>query len=308
MRVRSLRLQRVLPAILFLVAVSLCAAGQHAASTAGAPPPRRFIGPDGKQLPFRNDDDALAFLRTAAVTGSKTTRTGITAPKELLLQGNGTQARAVFRYGESEIRNSELSGGGRVLLLRDNFIFEPAAYELARLLGIHNVPPALPRKVGSRDGSVQLWIEGAMSEEHRKRHKLQPPDVRRWNRQIHQMHLFDNLIRNEDRHNNNILIDGQWNVWYVDHTRAFQISPELQDASLMITCERGVWERLQKVSDGEIRSLLAPYVSNSAINSLLKRRQKIVQHMQALIVKKGEDKVLFAWSDLGGEPTVQEYE
>ncbi len=276
------------------------------ASTASDAPLRRFPGRDGQPLPFRNDDEVIDFLRGAVLIESKSARQGTTAPKELLLEAKGVRARAIFRYGQTEMRNMELSGGVRVLYLRDDFSFEPAAYELGRLLDIHNVPPALLRNVQGRNGSVQFWIEGAFSEQHRRSHKIKPPNVRRWNRQIEQMHLFDNLIRNEDRHSNNILIDGQWNVWYVDHTRAFQWTTDLQDASRIVTCERHVWERLRNLSDAEIRSRLRPYVSNTGVDSLLKRRQKIVKHIQALIAKKGEDKVLFAWSDVGGEPTVAE--
>ena len=71
---------------------------------------------------------------------------------------------------------------------------------------------------------------------------------------------------------------------------------------MIVACERHVWERLQKVSDDEIRSKMEPYLRKGEIDSLLKRREKLVAFIQDRIHKKGEKQVLFDWADVGGDP------
>ncbi len=50
------------------------------------------------------------------------------------------------------------------MYFRDNYIYEPAAYQLSLLLGLDNVPPATLRKIDNKNGSVQIWVENAMTE------------------------------------------------------------------------------------------------------------------------------------------------
>ena len=122
------------------------------------------------------------------------------------------------------------------------------------------------------------------------------------NRQIEMMYVWDALTNNVDRNTGNLLIDPKWTVWYIDHTRAFQVQTDLRDPKMIVACERHVWERLQKVSDDEIRSKMEPYLRKGEIDSLLKRREKLVAFIQDRIHKKGEKQVLFDWAGVGGDP------
>lgn len=256
--------------------------------------PRAWTGPDGKPLPFQNDAAAVEYMRTATVVSIKEVGAGVTNPKKVLLGKDGTRMNVIFRDVNEEKREAKMSDGTRVREFRDSYAFEVAAYELAQLMGIEAVPPAIERKVSDKLGSVQVWIENAFTESSRQKGKILPPDVLRWNRQKQTMTLFDSLIQNWDRHADNILIDPKWQLWMVDHTRAFRRELDMPILKQVIVLERGFWERLQNVDDQTIRERLKPILRAGELDAVLKRRRRIVAYLAELIATKGEDKVLFS--------------
>jgi hypothetical protein len=174
-------------------------------------------------------------------------------------------------------------------------IFECAAYELSQLLGFYNVPPAVLRKIKRDEGTLQIWIEHAMTEKNRRKDRIAPVDRIRFNKEWQMIDLFDNLVFNDDRNSGNVIIDNAWGIWMIDHTRAFRLFDDLKDVSRLTQCERTVWSKLQTVEDAAVTDVLKPYLRPYEIESLLKRRQKLIIHIQTLIDEKGEDAVLFTW-------------
>jgi hypothetical protein len=63
----------------------------------------------------------------------------------------------------------------------------------------------------------------------------------------------------------------------------------------IILCERKFWRRLQEVEDETIRQRLRGILNDSELNSLLKRRQKLVEYLRERIASRGEADVLFSW-------------
>ncbi len=161
-------------------------------------------GSDGKRLPFQSHKEIEGFLRTAQVTSKERIGEEINNPLKVLLEKQGVQMHAIFREVEVKKSKAQLGVGPR-LGFRDDNIFECAAYELSRLLGMDNVPPTVRRRIGRRKGSMQLWIENAMTDRSRKKNNLKAPDQRRWALEKQLMYLFDNLIFNDDRNQGNIL-------------------------------------------------------------------------------------------------------
>ena len=96
----------------------------------------------------------------------------------MLLEKDGIRADAIFRDVHEERAGADHGGGKADLFFRDDYIFEPAAYELARLLGLDNVPPATLRKLHGKKGSVQIWVENSMTEKKRIQDKVEPPTRR----------------------------------------------------------------------------------------------------------------------------------
>lgn len=251
------------------------------------------MGPDGQPLPFRSDEEVLEFLRSAKPGKAKETKKGITRPRKVVLEKNGIRAHAIFHTIDESKPVVTLKSGERIMNFRDSYIFQPAAYELARMLGLDNVPPSVRRRVFGESGSMTLWLENMRSEEDRRKAQSEPPDHLRWSRQMAIMHVWDNLIFNFDRNQGNILIDGDWNIWLIDHTRTFRRGDETPTLHKVRSCDRRLLERLRSLTEQEVKQRLNPYLSPPEIDFLMKRRDKVVAHIDRMIAERGEDQVLF---------------
>jgi hypothetical protein len=110
---------------------------------------------------------------------------------------------------------------------RRNYRFNVAAYELDKLLGLNLIPPTVERSVNGRPASVTWWLDDfAMNELDRRRRKIDPPDRDGWDRQLHAVRVFDELISNTYRDPapalylnsvwDNLLITTDWTVWITE--------------------------------------------------------------------------------------------
>jgi len=256
---------------------------------------RVWLGPDGEPLPFTSDEEVLEFLRTAKVIKMKEISQGITHPRKVLLEKDGIRMHAIFRDINEEKTVTTLASGQTEMFFRDSFIFECAAYELSRLLGLDNVPPVVERRVHGTSGSLQIWVENAMTETIRQKRKISPPDLTRWNQQVQVMRVFDNLVYNTDRNQGNILFTTDWKLWLIDHTRAFRRHTVLKEPKGIVQCERNLWERLRTLDEEAARQHCKKYLRSPEIEALLKRRKKLVEHIQKLIAERGQQQVLFTF-------------
>ncbi len=260
-------------------------------SARGEGPPLR--GPDGLVLPFRDTAEALEFLRTADIVSAKPIAKGINKPLKVLLDKDGLRAHAVFRRVNARLSSYRPPGSTRVSSFRDSCFFEPAAYELGRLLGVDNIPPVVERRYDGRSGTIQLWIENAFDEEARLERGLNPPHPELWRRQRIKRLVFDALIHNIDRNRGNVLYDPDWNVWLIDHTRSFIAENDLATRDKIRRCDRDLWQRLRTVDRQAVAARLEPYLTWPEMRSLMIRWQKLVEHIEDLIAEHGESSVLF---------------
>jgi len=262
----------------------------------------RWTDPDGKPLPFASEDELLVFLRTADVKSEKEVSGGITFPTKLLLEKDGVRADAIFRDVNEDKLVATLVRGRSELNFRDSYIFEPAAYELSRLLGLDNVPPATLRKLHNKKGSVQIWVENAMTEMKRFKDNVKAPDETRWNKQLQIINVFDALVYNTDRNRGNILITPDWKLWMIDHTRAFRRIKELQHGEALKQCERGLYEKIKALDEAVARERLKEYLSSYELDALFHRRKLILERLDKLIAEKGEGSVLYTYTEPASEP------
>lgn len=252
--------------------------------------PRGWLGPDGGPLPFENDDEVLEFLRTAEIVSRRTIEEGINREQLLLLESNGVGARAIFRTVDQELRRTRRPDGRYYVRWVDHYGGECAAYELAQRLGLRFVPPAVPRRIGSTHGSVQIWVEGARD--------IDAPDFRlpspmAWVRQQWDMTLFDNLILNVDRNTGNFLAGPDYQLWLYDHGRAFQPKAELLDPEALEKVNRKAWDRLESMSDEELKDVVRSHLDVDQLEALVKRRALLTERVQALVDEKGEAAVFY---------------
>ena len=179
------------------------------------------------------------------------------------------------------------------LMWRDWYGYDIAGYHVDRLLGNNRVPPVIKRSIKRNDGSVQIWLEGVITENQRREKGFDPPDIARFNQQREVMHLFDNLVANRDSNLGNALIDRNWHLWFIDCSRCFGTSEDLLFPEAITHCERRLWNVLRELDETEATRQLAPYLSKAEIRALMVRRDKLVEHIQALIDQWGEGSILF---------------
>lgn len=248
---------------------------------------------DGEILPFQTPGEIEDYLRNARILSAETTREGTTRPKKALLERNSLRVHACFRHVRVHQKRMRFENGDVRFNFRDDAIFEVAAYELAKLLGFHNVPPTVLREVKGKQVTLQIWVSSTITEKHRLDRDLRPTSQWHWIAQNRLVTLFDNLIYNEDRNMGNLLYDEEWRVWMIDHTRAFRIDDELPDPMMVSGCERTIWERLTTLPDEAFYEALGPYLGKSQIETLLQRKVKLVRRLANRMELYGEAQVLF---------------
>lgn len=241
----------------------------------------QFYDKDGNVLSFSSYDEVEDFLKESAIVWKEKMSSGTNKHKrKIMLQEGSKNARAILRTSY-DIKDTP--GGGFV----DSYTSELAAYRLALLLGLDNVPPVVRRK----GGSLQIWIENATTDAARRKAGEQPANPAGFERQLMDMYVFDNLIANTDRNPGNIIIDSHGKVWFIDQTRSFAGQTELRYPDKITGCSRELWQRLQDVTDAEIREAVGQYVDYMA--ELLERRRMLVDAMAERIQAEGEGGFLF---------------
>jgi hypothetical protein len=262
--------------------------------------PVAFLGSDRSPLPLQSPAELETFLSEARVVSSKAAPGGITGARKLLLERDGVSAHAIFRCVAKTALVQPMPHGRVQPYFRDHHVNEVAAYELSKLIGLNAVPPTVARRIDGVTGSLQLWIEGAVTETgfRRRERQLAPLERVRHALQIDQMKVFDNLIHNIDRNLGNFLTDAQGRVWYVDHTRSFLRLPVLPQASAVARVDRELWKRLQELGDASLVETLTPYLPAPEVRGLLARRRELVALLAARLEEKSQARVLFsmAWA------------
>jgi len=242
---------------------------------------------------FATEEEVLEFLRTARVVSKKRIRKGVNQPFRVWLEKGGIEATGVFRDVEVTVARAEMHGTIRTNY-RDDAKFEVAAYELNRMLGLKLVPPAVLRKVDGRNGSLQIYIDGAMTEGDRVDRKLNSPRPQEWALTRQLRWIFDALIHNDDRNLGNSLIDQDWNLWLIDHTRSFYPLNQLLRKENLTHIESTLWKQLKGIGQDEVRDRLKTTLEKREIDALLKRWELLVRHYEGRIEERGEKRVLFS--------------
>jgi hypothetical protein len=237
------------------------------------------------------------FLMTAEVVDSKqmTGPGAVTSPWVLTLKKGDVTHRALWK-------NAQGRQGG----FWEGWNYEIAAYRLDKHLGLGMVPPTVERRFREEKGSCQYWVDDCMSLREREEKKIKMPPIKvfHWNRATYLQRLWDNLIANEDRHTNQILLTPDWRMILIDHSRSFRTSSKFtksliytarhrEGPKLMSELPRAVVDRVKALDFAAIRSVVGDYLSDEEINAVLARRDLILAEIDKLIKINGEDKVLY---------------
>ena len=166
------------------------------------------------------------FLATAEIVKSERIGEGVTNPWKLTLRAGGSRKKAVWKNPTG----------------LQNWKFEIAAYRLDKLLGLDMLPPAVEREFNGKRGALVLWVDSKTSllklvEDNEKarnegRKEDPSPDFEEIvGRGKYITRIWDCLIANEDRTQENILYSADWRTLLIDHAFAFRLVGRIRGAA-----------------------------------------------------------------------------
>jgi hypothetical protein len=222
------------------------------------------------------------FLLKAKIIGTRSISVGITGSVRATLSDGRTTHDAHIQsidFYSPRYRHKD----GVELHFKDSYKFNIAAYRLALLLGLENVPPSVERSYQRRKAAFTWWVDDVMMDEKaRQAKKIEPPQTQDWNRQMCVVTVFDELICNIDRNQGNLLIASDWGMWMIDHTRAFRPFTNLRKPESLTHCDRDLFARLKDLNIEVVREQLSKYLSKPEMDALMARRDLIVRRFEAL--------------------------
>jgi hypothetical protein len=216
------------------------------------------------------------YLRTAPVTKVEELPIGVTRPKRALTGPGGLARAFAWKPLRPGFYNSYW----------ESYKSEIAAYELDKLLELNMVPVCVERRLQGETGAAVLWLEGVRSWDD-----ITPlPKPPTWFMRLSRMKMFDDLVGNNDRNKGNMLADAEWNLYLIDHSRAFardrRLPAELQNI------DRALWTRMKALDEPTLTSRLGKLLDRQQIRSMLQRRDAMQKVIDALVAKHG-DKIFF---------------
>jgi len=219
--------------------------------------------------------------------------TGVTNSRRATLSdGSLTHDAHIQIVDEAKTDTKARTVGDRNFI--DSYRYNIAGYRLARLVGLHNVPPSVERTVNGSRAAVTWWVDDVlMDEKERKEKNTSGPDAVRTGRQIRLMHIWDELIHNKDRNQGNIVWAKDWSLWLIDHTRAFQPVDELMKPGEVIACEASLLEAMRALTEASVTRAVGNSLTRMEILATLARRDRIVKRLDALIARDGQAAVVF---------------
>ncbi|HMD36995.1 MAG TPA: hypothetical protein VKH42_18605 [Vicinamibacterales bacterium] len=226
------------------------------------------------------------FLRTAEIVDTKVTPIGVMAPKHVFFKPGGLAAGGALKAIEP----------GKYEGYWESYKSEIAAYKLDRLLELDMVPPTVEVRVGGPRGqpaSLQLWIENTIMLEEMTAKHLEPPDAANWNRQLHRMYLFDDLIANIDENEGNLLFDREWNFVKIDHSRAFTttLAQPFELGKVFVQIDQQLFDRVKRLDRGTVKRDIGDLLETGALDAFFRRRDAIVTALEKLAQQKGATNV-----------------
>ncbi len=226
-----------------------------------------------------------SFLRKARVVDvKKEVSGGRSRPWIVTLALGAAKQKALFKYFDYRRPQPQ----------PHSYKYELAAYELAKLLGVEIVPPVVERKIDNRTGALQVFLESCVSEQDRRRKKLEPPDPAAYAKAVDGVRVFESLVNDECLNYADLLVHTEdWRLCRVDFSEAFEPSRKLRKDCPITVCSRELYQGLTRLDGAAVGKAMKPYLNEEEIAALLSRRALLAAAIDALIGEKGEAAVLF---------------
>jgi hypothetical protein len=244
------------------------------------------------------------FLATAEIVKSERLGEGVTIPWKLTLRSGDVEKKAVWKgtTGLQEWR------------------YEIAAYRLDKLLGLAMLPPSVERDFNGKRGALVLWADSKTSllklveDNEKARQAGRPEDPPRpfeetVGRGKYATRIWDCLVANEDRTQENVLYTDDWRTLLIDHSYAFRSEGEYADKLvygkngikkyaggdliLIKQAPRALMERIKALDAESIKAAAGNYLTDSEIAAVLKRKVILISEVEEMAKMIGEGKFYF---------------
>jgi hypothetical protein len=239
------------------------------------------------------------FLSTAEIVKGEDIGEGVTKPMRLYLKKGDLEARAVWK------NPSGIQGG-----FLEGWQYEIAAYLVDKLIGLNMVPPTVEREFRGKKGSLQLWVTSKYSLLKIMEEGIPIPEEAResTNKMKYVVRVFDCLIGNDDRTQQNLLYTQDWRTILIDHSRSFRSTQEyvqrlvygrngIKSAEgrllLFRRVPRSLVDNLRELDGNKIRQAVGPYLTEIEVAAVMARKKLLLEEIALMVKEQGEDKVLY---------------
>jgi hypothetical protein len=262
-----------LPALWLLVA-SVSLAAQAPAPAAATECAQVWIG---------HEAEYEAFLKSAKVASMKAVPVGVTKPSRAYFAPGGLAESMAWKAITPGLKNG----------FYESYRSEIAAYELDKMLGLQMVPPTVERQVDSSTGAAVLWATPTRSFKEMggvpgQAKSPAPPaaKIAGWTRQLVRAKMFDNLIGNKDPNLGNWLVDGDWHLLLIDHSRSFTSMKTL--VHKIDNVDRGLWEKFLALDEASLQPAVGNWMGKGELRAVLERRDKMKEEIDRMVKQRGE--------------------
>jgi hypothetical protein len=225
--------------------------------------------------------DQERFLLTARIESEEPAGKGLNKTLKVMLSDGRRSHAAHLQTIDIYMPLFKGQDGSQEKDFKDTWKFNVAAWRLAELLHLeYMTPPCVARTADGKTGAMCWWVDDVVMDEKQRLAKIiQPPDVYAWNRQMDTIRIFDQLIYNMDRSQENLLIDRDWRVWMIDHTRAFRKWHTLRNPAAVTRCSPELLHALQTLRRDDVARELSPFLTIEELDGLMARRDIIVEKL-----------------------------
>jgi hypothetical protein len=107
--------------------------------------------------------------------------------------------------------------------------------------------------------------------------------------------MFDSLIGNMDPNLGNWLVDDDWNLSIVDHSRSLHYDTTFVHEKQMSHIDSELWDKMKALTLEDLTANLSKWLSKSDIKTIIDRRDKFGKLIDALVKKNGAAEVFIKY-------------